>query len=126
MSKSKGDNIFVVAKYRPEINQILNIDLPCSDVYQSHGLEIHMRKRKHFECIPYLKNISEIIENPDYVGLNPSEKNSVELVKAYDINILVAVKLDIKNDYLYVASMYSLSKSKLERRIKGKRLKKFK
>ena len=50
----------------------------------------------------------------------------MELVKAYDINILVAVKLDIKNDYLYVASMYSLSKSKLERRIKGKRLKKFK
>ena len=110
-----------VARYRNEYNIILNIDLPCTDIYISDGLHKHILKR-HPDCISYINRVDDILLNPDYIGENPKEKNSIEFVKCYSENILVAVKLDIKDEYLYVASVYDITDSKLQRRIKSKRL----
>ncbi|MCW1031109.1 hypothetical protein OJ933_10870 [Streptococcus anginosus] len=46
-------------------------------------------------------------------------------MKILDENILVAVKLDKKGDYFYIASMYEITDAKLHRNIKSGRLKKF-
>lgn len=93
-------------------------------IYQSEGLIKHITKR-HPECIQYLNKVSYIIENADYIGINPNEKEkSFELVKILHDNVQLGIKLDIQNNYLYIATLYTITQSKLEHRIQNKRLKK--
>jgi len=82
------------------------------------GLRKHVKKR-HKDFLKYLDIISDIITNPDYIGVNPNEPNSVELVKIYDHIILVSVNLsmDTEKKYLYVSSLYDISNGKLLNRI---------
>lgn len=112
-----------VGTYPQKFNDLLGLSLPCIDIMQSDGLEVHIRKR-HAGYEPYLSKLSEIIRQPDYIGRNPKEPHSVELVKRLDENILVAIKLDTKRDYLYVASLYPISEYKIESRLKSGRLRK--
>ena len=109
--------------------------LPCSlysqlpdtlsnyTIYQSSGLMKHIEKR-HPDCISYLNNISDIIKNPDYIGVSPNETvPSFELVKKLNNNILVGIKLDKKDNYFYVATLHTITTAKLNRRIANGRLK---
>lgn len=121
----KQDKLFEVGRYKKKFNDILNIELPCKEIYQSTGLVTHV-ERRHLSCIKYMESISEIIDYPDYIGLNPKEPNSIELIKRYDENILVAIKLDIQDEYLYVASVYDIKEGKIQRRLHSGRLKEFK
>lgn len=114
----------IVGKYIEKFNDITGQKLSCGDIYLSDGLLVHMRKR-HLDEICYMPYIPEILAMPDYVGRNPKEPDSVELVKVIERNMMVCVKLDKKNAYMYVASMFSISDSKLETRIASGRLKKF-
>jgi hypothetical protein len=72
---------------------------------QSVGLKIHVKKR-HPACTKYLEDIALIITSPDYIGVNPREPNSIELVKRFNDNIQIGIKLDTKNDYLYVSTLF--------------------
>jgi hypothetical protein len=119
------DKLFAVGEYIADYNETLEINLPCGSVYQSIGLESHISK-SHPHCIKYMDNISEIIAHPDYIGKNPSEPYSVELIKQYDANILLAIKLDVKKGYLYVASLYDISESKIKNRLNSGRIQKYK
>ena len=118
------DKLFPVGKYQSLYNTLLNLNLPCNDIFRSAGLSKHILKR-HPECAAYIDNIPEILSNPDYIGTNPREKNSIEFIKCYSENILVAVKLDLQKDYYYVASVYDITNSKLTRRINSNRCIKF-
>ena len=60
-----------VGKYDLKYNKILDIDIAELDIYRSTGLPAHMVKRKHFNCLKYIDDIPDILENPDYVGVNP-------------------------------------------------------
>ena len=92
-------------------------------IYQSNGLMKHIEKR-HPDCISYLNNISDIIKNPDYIGVSPNETvPSFELVKKLNNNILVGIKLDKKDNYFYVATLHTITTAKLNRRIANGRLK---
>ena len=94
-------------------------------IYQSEGLVKHIEKR-HPECIDYLSRLEEIISFPDYIGINPNEKGkSFELVKVFDENIQIGIKLDVSKDYLYVATLHTITNSKLQHRVNNGRLKKF-
>ena len=119
------ENIFELGFYRGQYNNIIGEEFPEKRIVRSEGLMTHIQKR-HPNCVKYFEKISEIISNPDYVGVNPKEKGSFELVKIYDDNILIGIKLDIKNDYFYVATLHEIKQSKLERRIFSGRLKKVK
>lgn len=120
-----NDKMLEVGMYQEEFNKILNIDLPIGIIYQSKGLPTHMVKRKHFKCLKYIDKISDIIKNPDYIGINPSEDNSIELIKRFENNVLIGIKLDTDENYLYVSTMHDVQESKIERRLHGGRLKKF-
>ena len=86
-----------------------------------------MLNREHFKCLRYIDSLSEIINDPDYIGINPNEKNfSIELIKCYKDNVLVGIKLDSKEGFLYVATMHDIQKSKIQRRLHSGRLKKVK
>lgn len=93
-------------------------------IYKSGGLIKHIEKR-HPECSQYLKLLPDIINAPDYIGVNPNENvKSFELVKIFDSNIQIGIKLDIKNNYLFVATLHTITDAKLNHRIASGRLKK--
>ena len=79
---------------------------------------------KHFQEFKDIDYLPEIIENPDYAGVNPNENDkSIEFIKKYSKNVLVGVKLEKDGQYLYVSSMYDIQDSKISRRLYSGRIK---
>ena len=117
-----GSN-FEVGIYSGQYDTLLGINLPKLNIVQSEGLEKHISKR-HPSCLKYLSKISEIISHPDYIGINPKESGSFELIKKYDDNVLIGIKIDIKNNYYYVATLHDIKQSKINNRLHSGRLKK--
>lgn len=118
-----SDELHKVGQYSGEYNELLNIDLPQCSIYMSEGLKKHIESR-HNECLQYIERIEDIIKEPDYVGKNPKEPNSIEMVKIYDNNIQIGIKLDASNEYLYVATLFDIKQAKIDRRLYSGRLKK--
>lgn len=116
--------LFDVGEYQDKFNALTGQNLPCGRIMQSVGLESHVKKH-HPDGVENIGLVPTIISAPDYVGHNPKEPDSIELVKQLDANVMVCVKLDAKDDYLYVASVYEISDSKLANRINSGRLRKF-
>lgn len=114
-----------VGKFLPQFNNILGIDYPCLDIMQSGGLKVHVQKR-HPEDVCFLEQIERILQEPDFIGINPNVENSIELVKNFSDHVQVAVKLDVSEEYFYVASLYTVKPSKITQRLYSGRLKKFK
>lgn len=119
-----GDKLFFVGEYIEEFNRLTGQSLPCCPIMQSSGLASHVAKHHPGE-VGNISLIPDVISRPDYVGHNPKEPNSIELVKLYSTNILVGIKLDVARGYCYVASVYEISTGKLQSRIRSGRLKKF-
>ncbi len=113
------NSILIVGKLQERITEKLNINLPNENIHMYPGFKKHIEKR-HPDCIKYISNIQNIVNNPDYIGIHPSEENSVELVKVFDKNILLSINLSTKTEkeYLYVSSLYEISQAKLDNRIK--------
>lgn len=121
------NELIKIAKYNPAFNNLLGINIPEFDIYRSKGLPAHMLKRHHEKCLKYIDYIPDIINQPDYVGINPNEINtkSIELIKKYKDNVLIGIKLDTTNNYLYVSTMHDIAESKVQRRLHSGRLTKF-
>ena len=118
-------NIFQLTAFNPRFNAYLPYTLEYEVIYQSEGLIRHIEKR-HPEALPYIKEIRRIIEDPDYIGVNPNEKGtSFELIKKIDENIQIGIKLDVKEDYLYVATLHTVTSGKIRHGLENGRLKKF-
>ena len=118
------NDLFSVGSYIAEFNEATDQSIPCCTIYQSVGLEKHILKRHPFE-VENLKHVPNIIKHPDYIGKNPKENNSIELVKRIGENIQVCIKLDSSENYVYVASVYTISDGKLKNRLNSGRLKIF-
>lgn len=120
----KKENLLRVGKYDSKFNSMLGINLKEYEIYRSKGLPSHMVKRKHFNCLKYIDYIPEIISHPDYIGINPNEQGkSIEIVKRYEDNVLIGVKLDEDSDYLYVSTMHDIQESKIAHRLHSGRIK---
>ncbi|MCM1133987.1 MAG: hypothetical protein NC400_00280 [Clostridium sp.] len=120
------EELIKVGKYNPQFNEILGINLQELDIYRSKGLLFHMMKRKHYKCLKYIDCISDIILSPDYIGINPNELNaSLELIKRYEDNIMIGIKLDTNGEYFYVATMHDIQEAKILRRLFSGRIKKY-
>lgn len=111
-------------KVKEEIKKDLNIDIDIDEIiFSKNGLRKHILKRKHYDSLKYFEEIEDIINKPDYIGSSPKEKDiSIEYVKCYEDNVLVAVKLNRKKSVFYIASMYIISEYKIESRVKSGRL----
>ena len=109
-----------------EVKEIFDIVLETSDIkVNKDGLRSHMIKRHHNDVIHHIEDLEFILKNPDFVGVNPREKDaSFEYVKRFDDNVLVAIKLHKSGDFFYVPTMYRLQDFKLQSRIKSGRLRK--
>ena len=104
----------------------MGIEIDELNIYRSKGLPAHMVKRKHFNCLKYIDYIPEIIQNPDYIGINPNEDGkSIEIIKRYKDNVMIGIKLDTDGEYLYVSTVHDVQKSKIKRRLHSGRIKEF-
>lgn len=114
-----------VGRIKSEYFRILKLDDSIDIVkVNMENLKKHLEKRNHDNMIKYLSRISELLENPTYIGINPREKGrSIEYVIQSDENVLIGIKLDYKNEYFYIATMHEISELKLNQRIKNGRLK---
>ena len=116
-----GSTLNIVGKISNKISKVLHLQTGAN-IFQSSGLVVHIQKR-HPSCVGYIKDIPSIIANPDYVGINPNETGtSFELVKIYADNVQVGIKLDSKNNYFYVATLYTITNGKLQKKISSGRL----
>ena len=119
------DKLTIVGQYTTEFNKYLDYDMDEADIFCSSGLKVHIEKR-HPDCVKYLSLLPQLIKAPDYIGINPNEIGiSFELVKVFDNNIQIGIKLDCNNDYMYVATLHTITDAKLKHGIKNGRLKKF-
>ena len=121
----EDEKLINVGSYIEEFNKLSGSSLPLQEIYCSKGLPTHLFKRNHSDCIKHIDDIPDIISNPDYIGVNPNEPNSIELIKKYEENILIGIKVDVNGDYLYVATMYVIQDAKLDRRLYSGRIKQF-
>ena len=120
------EDLLRVGSFTEKFNNVLGISMEPLEIFRSKGLPAHMVKRKHYKCLKYIDYIPDIIANPDYIGINPNESgDSIELVKRYEDNVLLGIKLDTDGQYLYVSTMYDVQESKVSRRLHSGRLKQF-
>ena len=116
-------NLIEVGEMYQGINDTVGSNLPLCKIYRSKGLMTHLIKQRHLSCIKHIDDISDIINNPDYIGINPNEDgDTIELIKIFDKNILLGIKLSEDEDYLYISTMYELQQNKLERRLHSGRI----
>lgn len=119
------ERIIPIGKYLEEFNNYLPFDLKPDIIYRSVGLEKHILKR-HPECLHYVSMIPDIIENPDYIGVNPNESGkSFKLIKIISENVQIGIKLDTSDNYLYITTLHTITDSKLRHNIENGRIKKF-
>lgn len=95
------------------------------DIYMDDGLVTHIRRR-HPGDERYIQAVSSILSNPDYYGVSPNQSDtSFELVKILDNNVQIGIKLDSKDNYYYIATLYTITDAKLQHRIDNGRLIKY-
>ena len=111
---------------KDSIKKLLGLETDLSEIeYSKHGLKRHLEKRKHYDVLKYVDNVKEMIENPDYVGINRNgNKLALEYVKCYKKNVLLALKVNKTKDKFFIVSMYSINDYKLNSRKFSGRLKK--
>lgn len=82
------------------INKLLGLNLPSVDIQVHPGAIKHIKKKHLDDFNKYFHMLPDMIKNPDYVGKNPKEVNSIELYKRFSEHVLIAIKLD-PSGYLY-------------------------
>ena len=110
-----------IGKLKQNIVNCLNTTFTCGKVYLYPGVINHIKKN-HFYCYQnYLKLLPDILQNPDYIGINQLHLNSIELVKVYADIVLVSIGKNV-DGYLYVSSLYDISIKKVNKRLNSGRL----
>ncbi|MDD6795093.1 MAG: hypothetical protein PUE01_06775 [Clostridiaceae bacterium] len=101
-------------------------------VYASPGVLNHIKKRHGKQLTKKVKNnlidtMKAIIESPDYVGIDRrSGKNyAFQLVKKIDTTILLGLEVDLEENYIYVSTLYPLTKGKINNKLYSGKLKKY-
>ncbi|HBF2207821.1 hypothetical protein [Paenibacillus aceti] len=104
------------------IKKLTGVDLSDGKVKVYPGALKHIRKRHPGVLEQYGHLIPGMISCPDYVGKNPKEPNSIELVKIVQDHLLLAIKLD-PTGYVFVSSFYDLANgtAKLQKRLASRR-----
>jgi hypothetical protein len=111
---------------KDSIKELLGLKTELTEIeYSKHGLKRHLEKRQHYDVLKYLDDIKDIIEDPDYVGINEkNNKVALEYVKCYKKNVQLVLKVNKSKDKFFIASMYSINDFKLSSRKFSGRLKK--
>ena len=112
--------------FRQNVINLLNLNIKAeTPIFIGESNMEHIKNRHPYEYEQYLPRIEEIIEEPDYVGQNPSD-NSISFVKIYQLGseyVRVAVRITSRG-IPFVKSLHLLSSYNAERYIEKGTLKK--
>jgi hypothetical protein len=104
--KKAGEFSFAVVK-------TLNLNIPVGTaIYLSADSRNHI-KLSHPEAEQYIKEISEILMNPDYIGYN-SRKNTIDFIRADRVRLCVPVRPSADGIY-FVRSLFKLHEKYFKR-----------
>lgn len=106
------------------VKNLTGVEFPDAKVYIYPGAIKHIKKEHPGIIEQYGHLIPDMISSPDYIGQNPTEPNSVELVKTITPHLLLAIKLD-PSGYLFVSTFFDLKNgpAKVKKRLASGRLK---
>ena len=90
-------------------------------IYLGESNVNHLKRRHSTDYLKYGDWLSQIVSEPDYVGIN-EEDDSLEYVKIFDDHVKLVVRV-AGDDRLYVRSLYIVYQSRTEFFIKSGRLK---
>lgn len=94
------------------------------EVYMPPGVIKHLKKQGHWDdFMTYHQDIPKMIANPDYVGQNPREPNTVEIYKVLNDRVILPIKLNTSSG-LFMSSFYILNngEDKIEKRLRSGRI----
>ena len=98
-----------------QISDILGTpDKAGKDIYIGDANITHMKNRHFDDYQKYGKHINEIVNNPDFVGINPKDQ-SIEYVKEFHVDddfVKVAVRVS-SGGYYYARTLYVLKNSRV-------------
>lgn len=115
-----------ISAISPNIQKLLQLPaVPDNNIYLGATNIAHMKSSHPEDYAKYKDQLQNILERPDYVGLNPRD-HSIEYVKNFIIDdeyVKVAVRVSSGNKY-YARSLYILNKRRTENFIRKGTLKK--
>ena len=104
-------------QFKKKIIDLLNLDIPeNTEIYIGNQNKEHMEKKHSHDYYYYHHLLPNIIENPDYVGIEP-KNNSIEYIKEVSIDPNVIIKIAIRvssNGKYFVRTMYNISDHKIQ------------
>lgn len=107
---SKNMNIFKNSQYKKEINKMVvgqfdiskytdRIKTTTNDVILTPERKQHIIDR-HIEVTNYLNKIEDILNNPDAIYKQISKEDTIWLVKTFDKNVKITIKLNTINNVI--------------------------
>ncbi|HET7578783.1 MAG TPA: PBECR2 nuclease fold domain-containing protein [Bacillales bacterium] len=109
-----------------KVYRLTRVQFPegAGKVFMYPGFIKHLQKNHPGRFEMYYHLIPSIILEPDYIGQNPKELESIELYKRVNDVLLLAIKFDAKRGYLFLASFYELDnwKKKIKKRLRTGRI----
>lgn len=116
--------IDVITTHRPELEGVLR---PTEITLWEDRIEYTGKHKDNFldvdDYYRYLEDIPSIISEPDYIGV-PPDNQSIQFIKQYDHNIVVAVRISA-NGKLSYRTMYPITESQINDYQRKDRLWKF-
>lgn len=113
-----------IGEIKSEVIELLDLKIEKSNlIYLGDSNIQHMIDTHPYDYNRYGEYISEIVNNPDYVGLNKKD-NSIEYVKEFIENnkyVKVAVRISTNGKY-YARSIYTLNNNRVKNFIENKTL----
>lgn len=105
-----------IGKITQTVINALGLNIPVdTPIYISDTNIAHMQSSHPNDYQKYGADISDILNHPDYVGINPGD-NSLEYTKEYLINndyVKVAVRVSSSNIF-YARSLYVLNPNRVK------------
>lgn len=113
IGKLDNKKLAFLLEKRPEFAlDVKDTDILMWDDRIQHIEKHRMNFRNIYDFDYYVDMIPEIIENPDYIGVKEKSK-SIQFIKQYDDNILIAVRLTTKGR-LSFRTMYPITDGQLD------------
>ena len=98
-------------------------------VYASPGVINHIKMHHGKQLSRKVKDnlldiMTQIIEEPDFIGVDRrrNEEGSLEFVKKIDSTLLLGLQIDLDEKYIYVSTLYPITKGKINNKIYSGRL----
>jgi hypothetical protein len=112
MTKETGSIIKVIGYLNQEHIDKLALAIKPAPILIGPTNEQHMQNEHPEDFSKYYNQISEILNNPDYIGKHPSN-GSIKYIKTFEEHVLVAVRIS-GGGKLFARSIYSINHEKLE------------